>query len=218
MIYLRFCPAQLFCCRLCLASSLILHFLVALVDLRITSNIGQPRLNRLNMNYSFHICATSLVFLLIGVCPISWRFAIALSSADQLLKRARIVSRSHGSVFPAISSHFASADFYSSFLELMTFMQILVARSLHSRFLLCIVAVFYFWWFLMYRYATNAVHQQLWNTFSFRMVRLAGILPAAFDGCLISVLAAATKVGTFACKFYQRKINEENEKLLITTV
>jgi hypothetical protein len=47
---------------------------------------------------------------------------------------------------------------------------------------------------------------------------LAGTLPTAVENFLISVLAAANRVGTFACKFYQRKINEGNEELRPATV
>jgi hypothetical protein len=189
--------------------------MVTLLELRITSNIGQPPLNRLNLSSSFHTSVTSLFFLFLGVSPFVWRFGICLSSLTQLFKRFRVSTRFAGGLLASMNLYIAEADFCLALLEFMTFISLACRIRLTCHFTAFVIALFYFLWFVLYRYATNAVHRELWNTLAFHVVRFAGILPAALANAPMGALAAGNAIGAMACKFYApRKSDDENIDLI----
>jgi hypothetical protein len=95
-------------------------------------------------------------------------------------------------------------------LEFMTFISLVFSLRYSNKVVGFVISLFYFVWLMLYRFATNVVHRQLWNTFSFHVVRLAGTLPGFVGNIAMAGLACANAVGTIACKFYSpRKTNSD---------
>jgi hypothetical protein len=188
--------------------------MVTLLELRITSNIGQPLLNRLNLSYSFHIGVISFVFLIFGNFPMLWRFGIALSSLTQLFKRIRASIRCANGVLNALNSYLTEGDFCLSLLEFMTFVSLVLRIRNTGKAVSELLALFYFLWIVLYRYATNGVHRQLWNTLSFHVVRFAGMLPGVLGNVAMVGLAFGNAIGTGSCSFYRPRKNEDDALLM----
>jgi hypothetical protein len=184
--------------------------MVTCLELRITSNIGQPPLNRLILSYSFHLCVTSFAFLVCGVFPMLWRLAVAVSSLTQLFKRFRASLRSTNGPLALMNYYLVEADFYLSLLEFMTLVSLMFNLRYTNKIVGFLLSIFYFFCFMLYRYATNAVHRQLWNTFSFHVVRFAGTLPCVLGDIAMAALALANAVGTTACRCYALRKSDTN--------
>lgn len=205
-----------------------LNCLVAVLELRVTSTIGQPLLIRMYLNFAFHVSTTSLIFLCVKYYPVFWRIALALNSFYQALQfiTTHYVA---GQTNPGMISRYIlyiyhrlnNPPVYSTYiaaLEIYTIIPLSFNQSITKIHSLVVVKVFYIFWFLMFRYATNRAHQQLWNTASFYYVSIAGRFPQAISYQMIRLLAMFSNFGTVAEKIYktqQREINNGEETPLI---
>lgn len=205
--------------NLAMLVALIQNTIIAIHDLRNTSNPLQPLTNKLLMSFPVHIAVVCLYSIFVGGCPFGFFLNLAFSAVYQLLMVIYYKNQNHSnkvieflkSIFLKLTNPPVAQSMMVSF-ELMGLMPSPSSLAGHGklRSILGVISIqFYIFWYLLFRYATDQMHQQLWSQMYYKIAGFLAKLPAFLNNLLMKLLNMISQFGTISRKIYHVRLNPQ---------
>lgn len=191
-----------------LIASTVLHAFLCYIALRAPAG-ARPLSNRLLMDYSFHIIVVNVAFFFTGA-PLAWGAAIALVSfyriVEHFARRAGSgATDGIGQRARALYARLTNPPLAQSILAMLEIMA-MFSRGRRIPLLMEVARQqLYLFWFVLFRYATDAHHQQFWRQTSAQLNALFSRLPQRIAGALNGALASVARLGSLATRMYRVK-------------
>ena len=189
-----------------LMTSILLHIVIGIINLRSQSNIPFPR--RLLMNESIHIIPCNLVFIALRRPSFYWILSIGLTSLYHILAflTTQFLPSNPGNtllqkcqlLFQKLTAN-SMCEIVVAMLEIMT---LVPSLGRNGGIFTLFYFLFYLFWFILYRYATSNCHRLIWGQLRQQVATLAYKLPSFLCRFLMNILNTNEQLGTLSYKIY----------------
>lgn len=193
----------------------ILHLYIAFLDLRVPSSIrNQPFSNRLLLDYSVHIVGCNVLFFFLSGPSFSWTMVLGLTSFYQVLNFlvGQILPNHRGNwllekcqVLHQKLTNPPLAKVLLATLEIMSLMPSIAPGLSKGNIFFIFIA--YLFWHVLYRYAVDNDHKQIWAQFRQKIATLAYKLPTFLCNIIMNILNSFERLGAVGCQIYTVKSN-----------
>lgn len=188
----------------------ILHLYIAFLNLKGQSQRpNQSFFNRLLLDYSIHIVGCNLLFLFLSGPSLSWSMVLGFSSFYQFLNFlvGQVLPNHRGNwilekcqvLHQKLTSQ-PLARYLLATLEIMCLMPSPFPGA--SRLNVFIVFFAYLFWYVLYRYAVDYDHKQIWGQLRQKIATLAYKLPSFLCNIIMNMLNSFSQLGSIGCKIY----------------
>ena len=196
-------------------SIILLYAFCLFNEIKGLANGQKVDLKFLMSNYSFHILTTQIVFLLLRSYAGTWELAMGIASLCQVMS---VLVQKYGNLNNTLSKIIVKVNFYLTngyaALQLFVMLEIMSILSVGAGkpFIMRLIGmVFYCVWFLLYRYAYDNWHRQVWSRLSMSISSLATKAPGFLKGILMNLSQLYAPLGNLAIYIYLTPHNNINK-------
>ena len=188
----------------------VLHLFIAFLDLRApSSRPNQSFFNRLLLDYSVHIVGCNLLFFFLSGPSFSWALVLGFASFYQLLNFVvgQVLPNHRGSWIlqkcQTLHQKITNPPLAPMILATLEIMCMMPTPNIGSnRMNVMLVFTIYLFWHVLYRYAVDNIHKQIWGQFRQKIATLAYKLPTFLCNIIMNILNSFSQLGTIGCKIY----------------
>lgn len=190
-----------------LLASCATHAFLVWCELRQTSPV--PLSRRLLRSFSVHVLLTNALFLYVRTPRFAWNMGLGVASLYQALRfavhyifpnmPASVITQKVRQLYNLLEGPPQVASQLLTGCEIMSLFQ---RSPWLSTFWSIAVPQIYVFWYLMFRYATDAMHMHTWRDYNTKFRGLVGKLPTAVAGILLKISEAVASLGNLAMKMY----------------
>ena len=162
-------------------------------------------INIILMNYSIHIVVMCVVYMIFGGAPIPWLLVLTFSSLYQFITFLNYNIQPSSPLLPIIRKIATKLTPQTSqqILVLFELMNIMPLIKTPSPIYRPILFVIYLLWYILYRYATDRIHQMIWAQYKNQILGFASKLPAFLSKLINAFLSQISQLGKLAFKIYR---------------
>ena len=190
--------------------AIVLHFLCAYKNINQSQSNIIPLYKKILSDNSIHIGVLCIFYFLIGNCSSFWLIYLGLSTFNQFISFLVQIVFSRSSEEDSFSSlvsslyHKLNDPPYFQARQILSYLEILnIIPSFSFSFILSFFyIIFYIIWFLMYRYAVDSIHQNIWSQARGEVMLLATKLPNRFSNSLVKITCIFSRLSFYSVKLY----------------